>query len=122
MREFVKSKKSHPLQWVVEPLEEEPSFIAKPMFGCVGCYLFGRLVLVLADRGEPWSGLLLPTEKNHHAALRRDHPALITHPVLKKWLYLRESHEDFEAQAQRLVRAILADDLRIGVEPKRTKA
>ena len=34
----------HVLQWVVEPVETEPSFLQKHMFGCQGIYLFGRLV------------------------------------------------------------------------------
>ncbi|MBI2088841.1 MAG: hypothetical protein HYT78_08895 [Deltaproteobacteria bacterium] len=98
---------------------EEPSYIQKPMFGCMGCYLYGRLVLVLAARGrEPWNGLLVPTEKKFHQSLRRDHKNLVTHPILKKWLYLPESNEDFEDSARALVESILADDPRIGVEPK----
>ena len=114
-----KRTKPHPLQWVVEPLEEEPSYIAKAMFGCKGCYLYGRLVLVLASRArDPWMGLLLPTEKKHHPSLRRAHPGLATHPVLKKWLYLPESCDDFEERARALVESILTNDPRIGVEPK----
>ncbi len=113
-----KGRRAHPLQWVVEPLAEEPSYIEKAMFGCRGCYLYGRLVLVLAAREEPWNGLLIPTEKKHHASLLRDHKSLVTHPILKKWLYLPESNEDFEEAARELVEAILANDLRIGVETK----
>ena len=113
-----KARRSHPLHWVVEPLAEEPSFIEKAMFGCKGCYLHGRLVLVLAARDEPWNGLLIPTERRHHPSLRRDHNTLVTHPVLKKWLYLPESSEDFEEAARTLVESILADDPRIGVESK----
>lgn len=90
---------SHPFHWVVEPLVEEPSYIEKAMFGCRGCYLYGRLVLVLAAR-------------------RRDHQALIAHPILKKWLYLAESSVDFEDAARALVESILANDPRTGVEPK----
>lgn len=72
-----KPRRDHPLQWVVEPLAEEPSFIEKAMFGCKGCYLHGRLVLVLAARGkEPWNGLLVPTERRHHPSLRRDHKSV----------------------------------------------
>lgn len=114
-----KSRGFHPFHWVVEPLSEEPSYIEKAMFGCMGCYLHGRLVLVLAARRrEPWNGLLLPTERRHHQSLRRDHMNLLVHPILKKWLYLPESIEDFEAPARALVESILADDPRIGVEPK----
>lgn len=114
----IKTPGSHPLHWVVEPLSDEPSYIEKAMFGCRGCYLYGRLVLVLAAREEPWNGLLVPTEKKHHQSLRRDHKELIIHPVLKKWLYLPESNEDFERASPALVGLILADDPRIGVEPK----
>jgi hypothetical protein len=93
------------------------------MFGCMGCYLYGRLVLVLAARGrEPWNGLLVPTEKKFHQSLRRDHKNLVTHPVLKKWLYLPESHDDFEERTRALVEAILASDPRFGVEPKPSSA
>lgn len=99
-------------------MAEEPSYIEKAMFGCRGCYLYGRLVLVLAAREEPWNGLLVPTEKKHHKSLSRDHKGLVTHPILKKWLYLPESNEDFEESARNLVESILADDPRIGVEPK----
>ena len=98
---------------------EEPSYIEKAMFGCKGCYLHGRLVLVLAARRhEPWNGLLVPTEKKYHKSLRNDHKGLVTHPVLKKWLYLPESNEDFEEAARAIVESISANDQRIGVEPK----
>lgn len=114
-----KALRTHPFQWVVEPLIEEPSYIEKAMFGCKGCYLYGRLVLVLATRRrEPWMGLLVPTEKKYHNSLRRDHKGLATHPILKKWLYLPESNEEFEEATHVLVEAILANDPRIGVEPK----
>lgn len=114
-----KARRSHPFQWVVEPLAEEPSYIEKAMFGCRGCYLYGRLVLVLAARRrEPWNGLLVPTEKKHHKSLRLDHKSLITHPILKKWLYLPESNDEFEESVKAMVDAILANDPRMGVEPK----
>ena len=113
-----KARRSHPFQWVVEPLGEEPSYLEKAMFGCRGCYLYGRLVLVLAARGEePWHGLLVPTEKEHQPGLRRTHKKLIIHPVLKKWLYLPESDDDFEEAARAVVESILANNPRIGVEP-----
>ena len=100
-------------------MAEELSYIEKAMFGCKGCYLHGRLVLVLASRGnKPWNGLLLPTERKHHRSLRRDHRKLVIHPVLKKWLYLPESNENFEEAARAIVEFILANDPRVGVEPK----
>lgn len=113
-----KAHRSHPLHWVVEPLMEEPSYIEKAMFGCKGCYLYGRLVLVLAARKEPWNGLLVPTERKHHQSLRRDYKSLAIHPVLKKWLYLPASNDEFEESARSLVESVLANDPRMGVEPK----
>jgi len=109
--------RTHPLQWVVESLMVEPSYLQRAMFGCLGCYLHGRLMVVLAARREPWRGLLVPTAREHHDALLREEIALAVHPVLSKWLYLAEASDAFEESAQRLVSWILADDPRIGVEP-----
>jgi len=109
--------REHRLQWVVEPLMEQPSYLQKAMFGSLGCYLHGRLMLVLAAHEEPWQGVLVPTAREHHAALRREAGELVVHPVLGKWLYLAESSDEFEETVQRLVAWVLADDPRIGVEP-----
>lgn len=99
---------------------EEPSYIEKSMFGCKGCYLHGRLVLVLAARRrEPWNGLLVPTERRHHKSLLRDHKSLGQHPVLKKWLYLPESDDQFEEAARSIIESILGNDPRIGVESRK---
>ncbi len=54
---------------ITEPLTRDGTFLARAMFGCVACYLSGRLVLVLADRGEPWQGLLIPSERSVHASI-----------------------------------------------------
>ncbi len=88
------------------------------MFGCVGCYVNGRLVLVLADRREPWQGVLVPTEKAAQPSLRKDLPALRVHPVLPKWLYLAHATRGFAATAASLVERIIGGDERIGVESK----
>ena len=48
-------------------------------------------------------------------------PALSPHPVLRKWLYLRESSEAFESVAEDLVRLARQDDSRIGVTPRPRK-
>ena len=108
----------HPLRWVVEPLMGEPTYEEKPVFGGRGCYLSGRLLVVLASQGrDPWRGLLVPTERHHHLCLLRELPALVAHPVLDKWLYLSETlPEAFEETALRLVDLILLADPRIGVQ------
>ena len=116
-----KKKKHAPLQWVIEPLMEEPSYLEKPMFGCQACYLHGRLVLLLTSGAEPWNGLLIPTDYQFHDAIRKDFKTVKQHPVLKKWLYLPEASEDFESEAADVVEAIRMNDQRFGVETKQRK-
>lgn len=103
--------------WILEPLEENPVYMTRPMFGCLAAYFGGRLVLVLADKEEPWRGVLLPVERDAHARLTAAFPALRPHPVLPKWLYLAESTPAFEADAGRLVERIRQHDPLIGVLP-----
>jgi len=97
---------------------EEPSYLEKPMFGCLAVYLHGRLMLVLASGEEPWNGLLIPTEHQFHNSIKKDFNGVVQHPVLKKWLYLSEASEDFETVASDIVDAVRMNDLRFGVEPQ----
>jgi hypothetical protein len=113
--------KPHPLDWLIEPLVEEASFLRRPMFGCVGCYLHGKMVAVLAAKEEPWCGLLVPVERDQHDAIQADFPALLQHPVLPKWFYLPESHEDFEPLAEAIIELIQNEDPRFGVIPSPKK-
>src|SRR5690349_18233215 len=99
---------------LVEELMEEPSLLVATMFGFVTCYVHGRCILALADKRPPWRGLLVPTAREHHAALRALLPDLTVHPVLAKWLYLKEATESFEETARELVALARADDPRIG--------
>lgn len=103
---------------MLESIEEEPSYIERPMFGCLAAYLHGRLVLVLCSGKEPWNGLLIPTDHQFHDNIRKDFEGVVRHPVLKKWLYLPEAYDDFETAASNVVGAIRSNDLRFGVEPK----
>jgi hypothetical protein len=112
-----KIKRQHPLQWILEPLETEPSFFQKQMFGCQAAYLFGKLVLVLAANEEPWNGLLICTSREFHSDLISEYPGLQPHSVLPKWLYLTQMSDGFEETAQKLVLQSMKNDPRIGVEP-----
>jgi hypothetical protein len=111
-------KKQHPFLWVIEPLMEEPSYLEKPMFGCLAIYLHGRLMLVLASGEESWDGLLIPTEHQFHDAIQKEFSDVVQHSVLKKWLYLSEATEDFETVASDIVEAVRMNDQRFGVEPQ----
>lgn len=104
-------------EWAIEDLRDLESFFQKPMFGCEAVYLHGRMMLVLADRKPPWRGVLFPTSREHHAAICADFPALAPHPVLGKWLYLPERHDDFEDIVREAVDCMIDNDPRFGVEP-----
>jgi hypothetical protein len=107
--------------WLLEPLEGEATLLVKSMFGCKAVYLDGRMVLCLADKDEPWRGVLVPMEREHQPAVIADRAALAPHPILPKWLYLSEGVDSFEADAQWLVQRIRRRDPRIGIIPPSTK-
>jgi hypothetical protein len=112
-----RGKIEHPLQWLVEPLVSEPTFVFKAWFGGRTVTLHGRHHLVLMVQGEPWQGVLVCTSHEHHASLRAEFPALVQHPVLGKWLYLSEAVDTFERDARRLVQCVRARDPRLGILP-----
>ena len=115
--------------WLLEPIECDPTFETRRMFGGLAVYLGGRMVLVLMEsdpsdleyRGKKfdfpiWSGLLIPTDRTHHDSLLRDFSDLRVHPVLGKWLYL-VMQDDYEKTAQEIVDAIGKGGSRFGIEP-----
>lgn len=116
-----KARKRNSLSWIFEALEGDSFYIETRTFGCNAAYLDGMLCLVIADRGEPWSGLLVCTSHERHAALIGDIPALRPHPVLGKWLYVPQDDPEFESIAERMTALVLARDPRVGVEPKPRK-
>src|SRR5262245_30463590 len=93
----------HPHAWLWEPLESDPTFLIRSMFGARAAYLDGRMVLCFCAGEEPWRGVLVCTEREHQPALQAEFPVLTPHPILPKWLYLPESADTFERIAQRLV-------------------
>ena len=107
--------------WLLEALEHEATLIVRSMFGGKAVYLDGRFVLFLADKEEPWRGVLVPMERDQHAAVITDLPTLSPHAVLPKWLYLPEAADTFEKDALWLVGRIRARDLRIGIVPPAAK-
>lgn len=107
----------HPHAWLWEPLETDASFVVRPMFGTRAVYLDSKLMLCFSARKEPWRGVLVATDRTHHAALLAEFPAVAPHPILPKWLYLPESADDFEPAAARLVALARKRDPRIGITP-----
>ena len=112
------SPRLNSLLWILESLERDAGYMRRKMFGCEAAYLGGLLCLAVADRGDPWNGLLVCTSQEHHAALMDEMPGLRPHPVLGKWLYIPQDDGAFETIARRVGELALARDPRIGVEPK----
>lgn len=117
-REGESIKVVHPHAWLWEPLEEEPSFVLRAMFGTRAAYIGGNLMLCFAAKSEPWRGVLVCTEREHHAALAQAFPELSPHPILPKWLYLPEAAAGFERTAAALVQLARQRDPRIGIIPQ----
>ena len=115
------AKPEHPLQWLADPLVDEPTFILKSWFGGRTIMLNGLHHLFLTTQGEPWQGVLVCTFHEHQPSLLAEFPSLRPHPVLKIWLYLPESAETFEADAKRLVQLVRARDPRLGIPPSPRK-
>lgn len=115
------AKPEHPLAWLAEPLADEPSFVLKSWFGGRTIMLYGKHQLFLSTQGEPWQGVLVCTFHEHQPSLREEFPALQQHPILKKWLYLPESSDNFERIAKQLVRLVKAGDSRLGIPPSPRK-
>lgn len=111
----------HPYAWLWEPLEEDASYVIRPMFGAKAVYLDGKLVLCFSSRADPWRGVLVCTERDNHTSLMAQFPSLSRHSILPKWLYLAESASDFERVAEQLVILARDRDPRIGIVPKPKK-
>jgi len=114
-------KPEHPLQWLAEPLLDEPTLVLKSWFGGRMISHHGLHCLFLGAWRDPWQGVLVCTFHEHQASLRADIPALVQHPILGKWLYLAESSETFERDARRLVQLVRARDPRVGIPPSPKK-
>lgn len=112
----------HRHQWLWEPLEAEPGFVLRPMFGAKAVYLDGKLMCCFCAGEEPWCGMLVSTDRTRHAVLQAEFPELAPHPILPKWLYLPETADRFERIASRLVTLARQRDPRIGIVPSPKKA
>lgn len=117
-----KLRRTNSLVWIFEPLEDEPDYMQKPMFGCQAAYLADRLCLVVADRGAPWNGLLVCTSREHHAELMQAMQALRPHEVLGKWLYVPQDAAEFESVVESALALVLARDDRVGVQAQLRQA
>ena len=107
-----------PLLWIFEPLEDDPRFFLRKLFSFDAAHLDNRLYLAVATGEEPWNGLLVCTCREHHVSILKQFPQLVSHPVLGKWLYLSQTHPEFESVATELAFLARKRDPRLGVESK----
>jgi len=114
----IKVIKEHPYAWLWEPLEGDAGFLPRPMFGGKAVYIDGRMTLYFCAKEEPWRGVCVCTQREHHASLMAEFPALAPHKILPKWLYLPEADENFERVAAKLVALAKRRDARVGIAGK----
>jgi hypothetical protein len=113
-------------QWIFEAFVEHPTFFTKGMFGGLAAYVFERQMLVLVEPTNSgrwnWHGVLVCTDYQHHASIQAEFAALIPHQVLRKWLFIDSTHEDFETTMEAVAKRIASNDRRFGVLPKSPQA
>jgi hypothetical protein len=113
-------------EWILEPFVEHPTFFTKSMFGGLAVYLFERQMLVLVEPTKSgrwnWHGVLVCTDREHHASIQAKFPALKPHDFLRKWLFIDSAHEDFESTMEAVAKQVASNDRRFGILPKNPKS
>src|SRR5580658_520296 len=106
-------------EWVFEGFAEHRTFFTKSMFGGLAAYLFERQMLLLVEPTKSgrwnWHGVLVCTDYQQHASIQAEFPALIPHEVVRKWLFISSSHEDFESTMAAVAKYVAGNDPRFGV-------
>ena len=106
-------------EWIFEPFAEHRTFFTKSMFGGLAAYLFERQMLLLVEPTKSgrwnWHGVLVCTDRKHHASIQAEFPALRPHEALKKWLFIDSTHEDFESTMAAVAKRVASNDQRFGV-------
>ena len=109
-------------EWVLEGFDEHPSFRTKRMFGGLAVYLFERQMCLLVEPTQSgrwtWHGVLLCTDYVNQPSLMEEFPAFKPHDVLKKWLYIDSSHDDFESTMISVAECMMRNDSRVGIFPQ----
>jgi hypothetical protein len=112
-------------EWILEAFAGRPTFFTKRMFGGLAAYLHERLMLVLVEPTRTgrwkWHGVLVCTDHEHQASIRTEFPALMPHDVLRKWLYIDSTHQDFESTMEAAAKRMARNDRRFGVVPRSAK-
>jgi hypothetical protein len=106
-------------EWIFEAFCEHPTFVRKRMFGGLAVCLFERQMLLLVEPTKSgrwnWHGVLVCTDYKHHPSLQAQFPGLMPHEILRKWLFIDSTHEDFESTMDAVAKLVAANDRRFGV-------
>ena len=109
-------------EWILESFVGHRTFFTKRMFGGLAAYLFERQMLLLVEPTKSgrwnWHGVLVCTDYEHHASIQSEFPALMPHAVLRKWLFIDSTHEDFESTMEAVAKRIARNDPRFGIFPR----
>jgi hypothetical protein len=114
-----------PYDFIFDYLPEDRVDIKK-MFGHHCLYFDGIMVMfMIAKDGNPDNGICLATSKPHIASLAKEIRSL-RHlesygPDATDWRLIPTDSEEFESDAEKACRLILARDSRIGREPKSSR-
>ncbi len=109
-------------EWIFDAFDGHPTFFTKRMFGGLAAYLHGRQMLVLVQPTKTgrwnWHGVLVCTSHEHHTSIRAEFPELKLHSVLRKWLFVASTHDEFEEMMERISNRIAGNDERFGIVPR----
>ena len=109
-------------EWILERFVEHRTFFTKRMFGGLAVYLFERQMLMLVEPTKSgrwkWHGVLVCTDYANHASIQAQLPALLPHAVLRKWLFVDSTHDDFESTMEAVAKCVARNDPRFGIVPK----
>ena len=112
-------------EWILDVFAGHSSFFTKRMFGGLAAYVHERMMLVLVEPTKTgrwkWHGVLVGTDRTHHASIRLQFPALAPRFVLGKWLYIDSTHQQFEATMDGVAQCMIRNDRRFGVVPRSRK-
>ena len=108
-------------EWILDAFVEHRTFFTRSMFGGLAAYVFERQMLLLVEPTKSgrwnWHGVLVCTDHEHHASIQAEFPALMPHEVLRKWLFIDSTDEDFESTMEAVAKRIASNDPRFGVLP-----
>jgi hypothetical protein len=113
-------------EWILDAFAEHRTFFTKSMFGGLAVYLFERQMLVLVEPTKSgrwkWHGVLICTGYEHHASIQAEFPALAPHDILRKWLFIDSTHDEFESTMEAVAKRMARDDPRFGILPGTPKS